>query len=263
MVKSTDFILDTSEGEDDHFSDASEGRRIRDSLQSGQTSPIPRTRIERIDDKPSHGEVPGTDAYNMRRQDAVPDEVEIVPEGSRSRRASSAISRPLTPGGTPIPRTVVEKVDPASPSHGDIPGTEAFAKRRADATPDLVRKISNDANKSPEYFQSKQTPGNMPIPETKITKVDAEPAYGEEEGTIAQEMRQADATPDTLEIAGDAPGKPRSQALNSGGPLTGSGSPTSNLNRSEHRSHGRRKSTLTGDAEPADEDDIGDDFDEF
>ena len=175
-------------------------------MRSGQASPIPRTRIERVDDEPSHGEVPGTAAYDKRRQDAVPDEVEVVPEGSRSRRTSAAQNRPLTPGGTPIPRTVVEMVDPSSPSHGDIPGTEAFDKRKADATPDLVKKISDDVS-APGYFNSTRSSGRVPIPETKVTRVDSEPAHGEVEGTAAQEMRQADATPDELEIAGDVPSK--------------------------------------------------------
>jgi len=44
-----------------------------------------------------------------------------------------------TPGGLPIPKTVVEKVEPDHPSHGEVPGTEAFAIRTQDATPDEVR----------------------------------------------------------------------------------------------------------------------------
>lgn len=195
-----------SDSEEDHFSDAQEGRRARDSFRSGQTSPIPRTRIERVDDEPSHGEVPGTTAYDQRRQDAVPDEVEVVPEGSRSRATSVAQNRPLTPGGTPIPRTVVEMVDPSSPSHGDVPGTEAFNMRKADAMPDIVRKISDDGS-TPGHFNSTQSSSRVPIPETKVTKVDSEPAHGEVEGTAAQEMRQADAKPDEVEIAGDVPSK--------------------------------------------------------
>lgn len=78
----------------------------------------------------------------MRTQDAVPDEVEIVPDGQRSRSTSrvSASDRPLTPGGTPIPKTVVEKIDPDKPGHGDVPGTLAHQQRLADATPDIVVK---------------------------------------------------------------------------------------------------------------------------
>jgi hypothetical protein len=123
------------ESSDEHFSDASEGQpRLSDA-----TSPIPVTRVERVDDEPAHGEVPGTDAYNKRTLDAVPDEVEIVPEGMRSRSASRvSADRPLTPGGTPIPKTVVEKIDPDQPGHGDVPGTLAHQQRLADAEPDAV-----------------------------------------------------------------------------------------------------------------------------
>jgi hypothetical protein len=107
------------------------------------TSPIPITRVERVDDQPSFGEVPGTDAYNKRAQDAVPDEVEIVPEGQRSRSASrlSASDRPVTPGGSPVPKTVVEKIDPDEPSYGDVPGTHAHQLRQADAEPDIIVKV--------------------------------------------------------------------------------------------------------------------------
>lgn len=95
-----------------------------------------------MDDEPSYGEVPGTDAYEKRTQDAVPDEVEIVPDGTRSRSTSrvSVSDRPLTPGGTPIPKTVVEKVDD-KPAYGEVPGTHAHQIRAADAEPDVVLKV--------------------------------------------------------------------------------------------------------------------------
>ena len=44
---------------DEHFSDASEGRPGQPD-RSEATSPIPVTRVERVDDQPSYGEVPGT-----------------------------------------------------------------------------------------------------------------------------------------------------------------------------------------------------------
>jgi len=77
----------------------------------------------------------------MRTQDAVPDELEVVPEGRRSRSASQVLSedgRPSTPGGSAVPKLVVEKVEPEKPSHGEVPGTEAYDMRRADAEPDEV-----------------------------------------------------------------------------------------------------------------------------
>ena len=109
---------------------------------TSSSASVPVTRVERVDDNPSYGEVPGTSAYKLRTQDAVPDEIEIVPEGSRSRSASrlSEADRPLTPGGTMIPKTIVEKVEPDQPSHGEVPGTAAYEKRRADAEPDEVLK---------------------------------------------------------------------------------------------------------------------------
>lgn len=137
------------DSDNEHFSDASEGRVLEKGLDKGveqsraeATSPIPITRVERVDDEPAHGEVPGTAAYNMRTQDAVPDEVEIVPDGQRSRSTSrvSVSDRPLTPGGTPIPKTIVERIDPDQPAHGEVPGTLAHQQRLADAMPDIIVK---------------------------------------------------------------------------------------------------------------------------
>ncbi|EKG18158.1 hypothetical protein MPH_04547 [Macrophomina phaseolina MS6] len=143
--------LESSEGED-HFSDASEGR-ISAVDRSSAASPVPVTRVEKVDDQPSYGEVPGTPAYKMRMQDAVPDEVEIVPEGGRSRStsmlsASGRPSTPLSPGGTPIPKTVVERVDD-KPSHGEVPGTVAYEQHRADAIPDVILKVPEPPKGSP------------------------------------------------------------------------------------------------------------------
>ncbi|KAI5202597.1 hypothetical protein E4T39_04681 [Aureobasidium subglaciale] len=130
------------EESDDHFSDASEGTPSYPPAFTGRNRAlsIPVTRVEKVDDEPRHGEVPGTQAYNIRSQDAVPDEIEIVPDGSRSRSTShvSESDRPVTPGGTPVPHLVVEKVDPSAPSHGDVPGTDAYEMRTADAKPDEV-----------------------------------------------------------------------------------------------------------------------------
>lgn len=151
---------------DDHFSSASEGGASDDADDSSlspkpnrfsetPSSPIPSTRVERVDDRPAHGEVPGTPAYNLRTQDAVPDELEVIPEGQRSRsnttrgRAASMLSqhrdsRPSTPGGSPIPKTVVERVDDR-PAHGEVEGTLARELRRADAAPDEVRRAPAEA----------------------------------------------------------------------------------------------------------------------
>ena len=68
-------LPDMSDSEE-HFSDA----HSAPSSESHPTSPIPKTRVERVDDKPAYGEVPGTAAYQMREEDAAPDEIAYVPE---------------------------------------------------------------------------------------------------------------------------------------------------------------------------------------
>lgn len=195
---------------EDEFEDASEDRK-KGSRPVTPSSPIPITRVERVDDRPAHGEVPGTAAYDIRRQDAVPDEVEVVPEGALSKRSSRQfLDTPLTPGGTPIPRTVVEKIDPAATSYGDEPGTPAYKQRMADAAPDVVLK-NPDPSRSPSRYnpESRHTrnPSNISVPETIVTRVDDELAHGEVPGTAAAEIRERDATPDKLEIARDESGR--------------------------------------------------------
>lgn len=194
---------ESSESED-HFSDAQ-----TDLDQPAVASPIPITRVEKVDNKPSHGEVPGTDAYDLRTKDAVPDEVTLVTNAEEKE-----VSRPSTPGGLPVPITVVEKLDPASPSHGEVPGTEAHEKRKADAVPDLVIRTSGHGHSSslsnpPSANRSRagSTPGDLPIPTTKVEKVDSSPSHGEVPGTKAWELRKEDAQPDLVEEVGDVSGK--------------------------------------------------------
>ncbi|KAJ9646448.1 hypothetical protein H2199_002497 [Coniosporium tulheliwenetii] len=122
--------LGSSDAED-HFSDASEGRQPPIDRSSG-TSPVPLTRVERVDDKPAYGEVPGTPAYKMRTWDAVPDE-----------------TAPPPPLAWRHPLVVVERVDD-TPSHGEVPGTEAHAIRKADAAPDVILKAPQKAGKKVE-----------------------------------------------------------------------------------------------------------------
>ncbi|ERF70046.1 hypothetical protein EPUS_03598 [Endocarpon pusillum Z07020] len=242
LIDSGAHDLDMS-GDDEHFSDALEGHQRPNSrppspLNSRPTSPIPRTRVERVDDEPRHGETPGSPAYDMRRQDAVPDELEIVPEGRLSKRSSSSSLQPsLPPGGPPVPLTVVEKVDPASPSHGEVPGTAAYEQRQADAAPDVVLKAS-DSYTTPQPFppsQSAKATSPCPIPETIITRADSVPGLDETSRTGTNGVQ------------------------NHG--QSGEGSPT--LEGSPQRVHSRRKASLNYKEDSAFEDGFGDDFDEF
>lgn len=113
---------------DDHFSDAQSG--------SSETpvSPVPKLRVEKVDDEPSYGEVPGTEAYEKRTGDAAPDEIAIIPDADDN---TEAVSSADTPGGQPIPKTVVDET-------ADQPGSKTHHfhedAHKADATPDFVRK---------------------------------------------------------------------------------------------------------------------------
>lgn len=140
--------------------------------------------MEKVDDAARFGEEPGTPSYAKRAFDAVPDEIEIIPEEKKSRRASQepAPTGSLSTRDSPIPKTKVEKIDPASPSLGDVPGTEVWRKHLADAVPDFIEKIPEPGMSSPvEPTSRSQAPTT--IPKTVITRVDSEPRYGEEAGT--------------------------------------------------------------------------------
>ncbi|KFZ11141.1 hypothetical protein V502_07720, partial [Pseudogymnoascus sp. VKM F-4520 (FW-2644)] len=128
-----------SSDSDDHFSDARSDR----AAYSRTASPIPTTRVERVDHEASYGEVPGTAAYDQRSEDARPDELAFVEEDNDS--AAEPVPRPLTP----IPQTVLEEVPP-SPirGHAHKPSTPKIYP--ADAQPDRVIHIPDSGAASAE-----------------------------------------------------------------------------------------------------------------
>ncbi|KAI1323351.1 hypothetical protein F5Y16DRAFT_384033 [Xylariaceae sp. FL0255] len=130
---------DLASDSDDHFSDA----HSAPANSPGRVSPIPRTRIEKVDDEPSYGEVPGTEAYDMRTTDATPDEITIVQDPNTT---STPASQDDTSGTPPIPKTVVDETN-------DVPGSKTHHYHvdlhQADATPDLVRKPDGTAEANP------------------------------------------------------------------------------------------------------------------
>ncbi|PGH00746.1 hypothetical protein GX51_05627 [Blastomyces parvus] len=223
------------ESEEEHFSDASEG--IAPRLRSRTPSPIPRTRLEKIDNSPSYGEVPGSPAYESRELDAVPDEIEIVGKGPPSRPASRASTR-ATLDPNLVPRTVVEKVDPSSPSYGEEPGTTAYESHKADSAPDMILKIQEQSSQ-PCITSSDQPQNNSiegsPVPETILSRVESPPEHNLRRSFSAHRRGPSDALPDVIQTVPDVPE----------GRLTEPGSPNSSTSRSEHRSHVRRKSCVT------------------
>lgn len=150
----------------------------------------------------------------MRRQDAVPDELEIVPDGRLSKQNSSSSLLPvdspaLAPVPAPVPLMVVEKVDPDSPSHGEVPGTTAYEKRQADAAPDVVLKAS-ESNHVPQSFSLSHTgtpasPGS--IPEIIKTRADSIPRLDEEAAVSERGSRSNVVMPSVQEHAHSGEGK--------------------------------------------------------
>ncbi|GAP86037.1 hypothetical protein SAMD00023353_0301590 [Rosellinia necatrix] len=128
--------LEASDSEE-HYSDAQSSPRNS----ARAVSPIPRTRVEKLDDEPSYGEVPGTEAYEKRTEDASPDEIAIL----QVSQPSPACDQPV-PGTTSIPKTVVDETD-------DIPGSSTHAHNehlhQADAVPDVIRKRDGTGEANP------------------------------------------------------------------------------------------------------------------
>ncbi|KAK6071211.1 hypothetical protein SCUP234_00716 [Seiridium cupressi] len=148
----------TASDSDDHFSDAQSV--------PGETatpvSPVPKTRVEKVDDEPSYGEVPGTEAYQKRTGDAAPDEIAIIPE-LKIDTDSVASGEPDTPGGQPIPKTVVDE-------SADVVGSKTHHyhedTHKADAAPDYVRKAdgTGEVNTMPASLEiTGQSPDAAPL----------------------------------------------------------------------------------------------------
>ncbi|KAK8089148.1 hypothetical protein PG997_004109 [Apiospora hydei] len=126
-----------SSDSEDHFSDA----QSAPSESAEPNSPVPKTRVEKVDDEPSYGEVPGTEAYDKRTGDAAPDEIAVIPDPGTDSSAKDTAA----PESQPVPKTVVDET-------ADAPGstTQNYHEdlHAADATPDYVRKADGTGEAS-------------------------------------------------------------------------------------------------------------------
>lgn len=145
-------IVETSDSED-HFSDAKSAP-----VSPARSSPVPRTRIEKVDNEPSHGEVPGTEAHRQREEDAKPDEIAVPPDSTSPGPSEDSPNSGLSSGSLTAPQTVVsESAGPTGPH------TEEFIERieeahRADATPDVVMQADDAADKVEDADRSPVEP---------------------------------------------------------------------------------------------------------
>lgn len=106
--------------------------------------------VEKVDpSSPSHGEIPGTAAYEIRKADAAPDVVLKAPDPG-NRGAPLQFQPDDNLPQIPIPKTVISRAD-SDPSHGEVEGTAAYEMRKADATPDVAKRVGDGSGK-PESF---------------------------------------------------------------------------------------------------------------
>ncbi|WQF78003.1 hypothetical protein CDEST_03017 [Colletotrichum destructivum] len=150
---------------EDHFSDA------QSAPLSPGTSPIPKTRVEKVDDEPSYGEVPGTEAYRLREGDAEPDEIAI-----QEKKSDSLSSEDGAPKSPVIPKTVVEEAPGSSGPHSE----EFLEKRKADAPADLVVKPEG---KTEEGDSSDSPPVSPALSDLGSPRMDQKPSNTEPSST--------------------------------------------------------------------------------
>ena len=77
--------------------------------------------------------------------------------------------------------------------------------------PDGLRSRSGTVSRSRSVSRGDDSDGSRSplsssIPKTVVDKVDERPSHGEVEGTLAKEMRSADAAPDEVRHTGDVAG---------------------------------------------------------
>ncbi|KAG6009499.1 hypothetical protein E4U21_002135 [Claviceps maximensis] len=112
-----------SSDSEDHFTDAQSNP-----MTPHIAPPIPITRVEKIDSIPSYGEVPGTEAHNLRQADAQPDEIAVATDFT-DEDLEASIETPRQE----VPITVLEPVQSAS---GGSPVSTTSPD--VDAKPDIV-----------------------------------------------------------------------------------------------------------------------------
>lgn len=143
----------------------------------------------------------------MRIQDAVPDELEIIPDGKESKYTLGPAHHETSQivAAVPIPKTVVQKVDPTSPSHGEVPGTAAYSIRKTDAMPDVIVQVTDPEITLPPEAQSENGSPSVPVPEIGIAKLGTLSSRKETVGEGGSNIRGGDGDPHSEEENSEMP----------------------------------------------------------
>ena len=136
----------------------------------------------------------------------MPDEVEVMAESTPSdKRSDATLDQSRSLEGTPVPMTVVEKIDPQVADHGEEPGTVAYELRMADAPPDKIYKIDDPRMGESQEDQQTSNEVDPPLPETTLSRVESLPNDSSQSFT-AHRRRPSDALPDSEELVLDGSG---------------------------------------------------------
>lgn len=186
----TDHILTENSDSDDHFSDAQSGLEPISSHNSPRNI------------SPTNEEEDSVISQRLQSMSIAAKKSNIISE-IQNDGPSSKDSSYLTQA---FPAYVAENSDLSICNVGKIPGTT-----EENHTAHSVSNSGNSNNvgrqRSWSYrSRSGSTPGDRPIPITKVERVDRRPSYGEVPGTLAYEFRKQDAIPDIIEDIEDIPG---------------------------------------------------------
>jgi hypothetical protein len=145
----------------------------------------------------------------MRMQDAVPDELEIIPDGQESKRASKLSPQEKSPtaAALPIPKTVVQEVVPSSPSHREVRGTPAHSLHKSDAVPDVVVQVTDpDVNPFSEA-ESEGISTRGPTPATGTADLNTGLGTQQDMGEGGSNTRRRNEDPDSSQEQSNMHGK--------------------------------------------------------
>lgn len=142
-------VVETSDSED-HFSDAKSAP-----VSPARSSPVLRTRIEKVDDEPSRGQVPGSEAHRQREEDVKPDEIALAADSTSPGRDQAPLASDLSSSETSeshaAPQTVISQSAGATSAHTETFNEAIEEAHREDAAPAVVIRAAStaeDAGKS-------------------------------------------------------------------------------------------------------------------
>lgn len=196
-------ISESESSDDDHFSDALEGRPTH----SRPVSPNPQTKFDKgVDDSSSYAGDSGPQAHNGREIDVDPDEIRILGARSPSREDPPPSPKP----SLQVPHTLVEKADHDDPpSHNGVPDMPTYGSLSADTGSSAVNARIGKQSRSPEAEEGVKAPDS--VPETLVSRSDAELDYPSH--TVSHHHGSSDAPLEEERVVSEAPCKSYFQCL--------------------------------------------------